>query len=113
MGKADANAKKQLGNDAQDKVIARWKEELYIPLAKALSSSSSSTDAAVVKDVKEMQADTIPILMKLDKDYTPPKEFRKGMSITAAVGGIPIIYLILGIIVALVAAAYLHLLPVQ
>ncbi|OEU16079.1 flavo protein, partial [Fragilariopsis cylindrus CCMP1102] len=29
MGKADANAKKQLGNDAQDKVIARWKEELY------------------------------------------------------------------------------------
>lgn len=111
MGKADANAKKQLGNDAQDKVIARWKEELYIPLAKALSSSSS-TDA-VVKDVKEMQADTIPILMKLDKDYTPPKEFRKGMSITAAVGGIPIIYLILGIIVALVAAAYLHLLPVQ
>ena len=111
MGKADANAKKQLGNDAQDKVIARWKEELYIPLAKALSSLSS-TDA-VVKDVKEMQADTIPILMKLDKDYTPPKEFRKGMSITAAVGGIPIIYLILGIIVALVAAAYLHLLPVQ
>ena len=110
MGKADANAKKQLGNDAQDKVIARWKEELYIPLAKALSSSSTD---AVVKDVKEMQADTIPILMKLDKDYTPPKEFRKGMSITAAVGGIPIIYLILGIIVALVAAAYLHLLPVQ
>ena len=109
MGKADANAKKQLGNDAQDKVIARWKEELYIPLAKALSSSTD----AVVKDVKEMQADTIPILMKLDKDYTPPKEFRKGMSITAAVGGIPIIYLILGIIVALVAAAYLHLLPVQ
>jgi hypothetical protein len=107
MGKADANAKK-LGNDAQDKVIARWKEELYIPLAKALSSPS--TDA--VKDVKEMQADTIPILMKLDKDYIPPKEFRKGMSITA-VGGIPIIYLILGIIAALVAAAYLNLLPIQ
>jgi hypothetical protein len=108
MGKADANAKK-LGNDAQDKVISRWKEELYIPLAKALSSSSTD---AVVKNAKEMQADTIPILMKLDKDYTPPKEFRKGMSITA-VGGIPIIYLILGIIVALVAAAYLNLLPVR
>lgn len=108
MGKGDANAKK-LGNDAQDQVIARWKEELYIPLAKALSTSTS-TDA--VKDVKEMQADTIPILMKLDKDYTPPKEFRKGISITT-VGGIPIVYLILGIIVALIAAALLNLLPVQ
>ncbi|MGK3739081.1 MAG: sulfite reductase alpha subunit-like flavoprotein [Bacillariaceae sp.] len=111
MGKGDANAKK-LGNDAQDQVIARWKEELYIPLAKALSTSTSTDAVKDVKDVKEMQADTIPILMKLDKDYTPPKEFRKGISITT-VGGIPIVYLILGIIVALIAAALLNLLPVQ
>jgi len=94
MGKADANAKK-IGNDAQDKVITRWKEDLYIPLAKALSVQDNTG-----KNGKEMQTDTIPILMKLDPDYIPPKEFLKGTSTV----GIPIVFLMLGLIVAMVAA---------
>jgi len=93
MGEADANAK-NIRDDAQDKVIARWKEQLYIPLATALSIPDDTA-----KNVKEMQADTIKILVKLDPDYIPPKEYLKVMPTR----GIPIYFLILGLIVALVA----------
>lgn len=62
MGKADAHA---LGDLAQDKTIARWVEALWIPLAKALCAPDEV-------DTKSMQAQTIPLLMKLDPDYTPP-----------------------------------------
>mmetsp|Transcript_40754 Transcript_40754/g.41344 ORF Transcript_40754/g.41344 Transcript_40754/m.41344 type:complete len:103 (-) Transcript_40754:331-639(-) len=87
--------RKKIRNEAQDKVIARWKEQLYFPLAKALSVPDDTA-----KNVKEMQADTIQILMKLDPDYIPPNEFLKKMSNTR---GIPVFFLILGLIVALVA----------
>jgi sulfite reductase alpha subunit-like flavoprotein len=66
MGKANANA---LGDEAQDKVIANWVKDLWVPLAKVLVDDEDV-------DVKEMQQKTIPLLMKLDPDYTPPKELR-------------------------------------
>lgn len=63
MGKADAVP---AGDDAQDKRIARWVEKSWVPLATALSA----TDEV---DTKSMQDKIIPLLVKLDPDYTPPK----------------------------------------
>ncbi len=64
MAKADANA---LGEESQDKTITRWMEAIWIPLAKAICDQQNI-------DTKAMQANTIPLLMKLDPDYVPPKE---------------------------------------
>jgi len=111
MAKADA---KQIGDNSQENVIAKWKEEMWIPIAKALSSSDDSdpsnkssdsedADAAVtgpINDVKKMQAGAIPILMKLDPEYNPPKELGERAS-----GGIPM-HLVVAVIVALIAALF-------
>lgn len=81
MGKANANA---MGADAQDKVIAKWVKDLWIPLAKALASDDKDVD------VKAMQQKTIPLLMKLDPDYMPPKELQtkkgRGMKLFGFLG---------------------------
>lgn len=97
MGKADANAKK-IGEDSQEKVIARWKEDLYVPLATTLSSVTEK-DTTTDKDLKEMQSNTIPILMKLDPSYSPPKEFVNA----TPTGEISKVLLIVGLIAAIIA----------
>ena len=113
MGKADA---KQIGENSQENVIAKWKEEMWIPLAKTMSAQAAASDddddddddkddVAVAKDVvnvKEMQAGVIPILMKIDPEYNPPKEFG-GRSFS---GGIPTHLVVLAVIVALIAALF-------
>lgn len=68
MARADANA---MGDDAQDKVIKRWVQKIIVPLAKALADDSEV-------DTISMQSKTIPLLVKLDPDYTPPSEKTKG-----------------------------------
>lgn len=81
MGKADAH---QIGNQAQDKTISRWIEDLWIPLGKALAAGGDDVD------LKDMQAKTIPLLMELDPEYQPPKEFlpssRTGLSAAYLIG---------------------------
>ena len=72
LGKADATG---LGDNSQDKVIARWVQSIWVPLAKALATKTEVS-------VEEMHQKTIPLLMKLDPDYTPPKEMQP-----AKVGG--------------------------
>jgi sulfite reductase alpha subunit-like flavoprotein len=88
MAKADAH---QIGDLAQDKVIAKWVEELWVPLAEALTRSDP------IVNIKEMQAKTIPILMQIDPDYTPPK------GNTQSSGKVPTIFLALAVLVALLA----------
>jgi sulfite reductase alpha subunit-like flavoprotein len=104
MGEADAS---QIGETSQRNTIIKWKEELWIPLAKAVAAATAkgndndeSSDAGV--DVKTMQKGSIPILMQIDPDYTPPKEF--GGRSSAA---IPMHLLAVAVIVALIAALFL------
>lgn len=61
MAKCDAQ---ELGDKAQDKVIQKWSKEILVPLAKALAQTEEV-------DVAKMQSETIPLLVKLDPDYTP------------------------------------------
>ena len=91
MGTADAQ---EIGENSQENTILKWKEELWIPLAKAVASSDEI-------DLKEMQRNTIPILVKADPEYTPPKEFggRSG-------GAIPLPLLVVAVILALIAVLF-------
>jgi sulfite reductase alpha subunit-like flavoprotein len=75
MAQADADGMRETGQDA---TIRRWVEDLWVPLAKAMCSASDDETNVRVVDTKAMQANTIPLLMKLDPDYTPPKELLKG-----------------------------------
>jgi sulfite reductase alpha subunit-like flavoprotein len=90
LGKADAH---QIGEKAQDKVIAEFVENLWLPLAKALSDGDDDVD------VKAMQEKTIPILMEIDPDYSPPKSQRSSND-----GNISFVYLALGVLIAITAA---------
>lgn len=90
MGKADA---KQIGENSQENTILKWKEGLWIPLAKAVAAEE---DESI--NLKEMQKGAIPIMVKADPDYTPPKEFG-GRS-----GAIQMHLLVVAVIVALIAA---------
>jgi len=91
MGEADAQ---EIGENSQENTILKWKEELWIPLAKAVASNEET-------DLKEMQKGAMPILVKADPDYTPPKEFggRSG-------GGIQMNLLVVAVIIALIAALF-------
>lgn len=60
---ADAHGR---GETAQDKTIAKWIQGIWLPLAKELANGKRV-------DTKAMQEQMIPLLMKLDPDYTPPK----------------------------------------
>ena len=91
MGKADA---REIGENSQENTILKWKEELWIPLAKAVASSDDV-------DLKKMQKGAIPILVKADPEYTPPKELG-GRSAAA----IPMHLLIVAVILALLAALF-------
>lgn len=97
MGEADAS---EIGENSQENTIVKWKEELLIPLAKAVAVANSE-DESSVDAVKAMQKGAIPILVKVDPDYTPPKEFggRSG-------GAIPLPMLAAAIIMALIAALF-------
>lgn len=96
MGKADA---KGMGEKAQDKVISRWVSDLWKPLGKSLADESDI-------DVKEMQKKTIPVLMKLDPDYTPPKELQTKKDGMCALLGLATA--LLGVGLALIASAALE-----
>eukprot|EP00536_Pseudo-nitzschia_multiseries_P003226 jgi/Psemu1/185310/e_gw1.48.124.1 len=98
MGKADA---KQIGENSQENVIAKWKDELWVPLAKSIAAAADETSEEAASKLKQMQIDTIPLLMKIDPDYTPPKEFggRSGAAI-------PMQLLLVAIIVAVIAALF-------
>ena len=73
MAEADADGLREKGQDA---TIRRWVEGIWVPLAKAICSSGGGDDEV---DTKAMQANTIPHLVKLDPDYTPPKELLQGL----------------------------------
>ena len=62
MAKADADAS---ADDPQDKVIADWIDRILLPVAKVLADDTKV-------DLDAMQKNTIPLLCKLDPDYTPP-----------------------------------------
>ena len=95
MARADANA---LGEESQDKTISHWMDDIWVPLAKAICTQDNV-------DTKAMQANTIPILMKLDPDYVPPKEKTKNEAIPSAILGVAGLSL-LGVAIA-VAATYM------
>lgn len=80
MAQADADGIREKG---QDRTIRRWVDEIWIPLAKEICSDDKV-------DTKAMQANTIPLLMKLDPDYTPPKEVssKGGIGVNSAVVGL-------------------------
>lgn len=66
MAKADASG---TGEMSQDKVILKWIESIWTPLAQELCKEESV-------DTKRMQVNIIPLLMKLDPDYSPPMDWQ-------------------------------------
>lgn len=95
MARANANA---LGEESQDKTIARWIEDIWVPLAKAICAQDNV-------DTKAMQANTILLLMKLDPDYVPPKESAKKGAIPSSLLGVAVLS-VLGVAMA-VAVTYM------
>eukprot|EP00980_Cylindrotheca_fusiformis_P017386 scaffold5395_cov126-Cylindrotheca_fusiformis.AAC.6 len=75
MGKCDASA---TGDNSQDKVIKKWSQDILVPLAKALADDTEV-------DTSSMQSKTIPLLMKLDPDYTPPGKDEKSCDLLSLV----------------------------
>jgi len=86
LGKGDAH---QIGDKAQDKVIARWIDDLWLPLAKTIADTDENVN------VKQMQAKSIPVLLEIDPDIFPS---------TSSQGGVPILFLFIGILAAILAA---------
>lgn len=76
MGKGDASA---MGEKSQDKVVKKWSQDILVPLAKALADESEV-------DTLTMQSKTIPLMMKLDPDYSPPKQNERESGKLAYVG---------------------------
>mmetsp|Transcript_44271 Transcript_44271/g.106646 ORF Transcript_44271/g.106646 Transcript_44271/m.106646 type:complete len:240 (-) Transcript_44271:65-784(-) len=76
LGKCDAS---EMGEKAQDKVIKKWSNDMLLPLAKALAE----TDEV---DTAKMQLETIPLLVKLDPDYTPPNSGKGGSDFCTYIG---------------------------
>jgi sulfite reductase alpha subunit-like flavoprotein len=101
LGKADA---KKSGDDAQDKVIARWMESAWVPLAKALVAKETKDDENVNVNLQQMQQNTIQLLLKLDPDYTPPKEYQMGSKKGGVMMGLPP-FVLVGVGVAIAASA--------
>lgn len=94
LANADADGR---GDQAQDKTIAKWIDGIWIPLAKAICADEEV-------DTEAMQSKTIPLLMKLDPDYTPPKTAQGGNGgLSLAVVGLAGLSL-LGIVIAVAAA---------
>jgi hypothetical protein len=88
MGKADAS---EIGDKAQDKVIARWMDDIWLPLGTALvggdDDDGNTSTTTTAEALKEMQARTIPILKEIDPDYEPPKDLLPQKSTTTGGGG--------------------------
>jgi len=76
LAKCDAAA---IGDDAQDKVIQQWSKDILVPLAKALADETEV-------DTEKMQAETIPLLIKLDPDYKPPSSGKEGLDFCTYIG---------------------------
>ena len=93
MARADAS---EIGENAQEKVIANWVEKLWIPLAKVLAEDEPGGSVSA-HALKQMQVNTIPILVKLDPDYVPPSTFQDEPK-----GAFPAIYVV-GVAIALLA----------
>eukprot|EP00934_Nitzschia_sp_Nitz4_P008274 Nitzschia sp. Nitz4//scaffold111_size72815//23262//24098//NITZ4_005784-RA/size72815-processed-gene-0.64-mRNA-1//-1//CDS//3329533162//8264//frame0 len=68
LGKADA---KNSGDNAQDKMIEKWIETIWVPLAKKLAKNDPPVDT------KPMQAKIISHVMKLDPSFKPPNDLYK------------------------------------
>ena len=64
VGKADA---KQSGDNSQANVIARWKEALWEPLAKAVVEPALDEEV-----LKKMQDATIELMCEINPDFVPP-----------------------------------------
>lgn len=90
LGKADA---KQIGEGAQANIIVKWKEDILIPLTKALASEPDDE-----LDLEEVQKSAIKIMTKIDPDYVPPGG-RPG-------GAIPMPLLVVALIMVLLAALF-------
>jgi sulfite reductase alpha subunit-like flavoprotein len=99
MGKADAH---QIGGDqSQDKVIQQWIDDLWVPLAKALTAEAEES-TTIMMDAAKMQQDTLQILQRLDPDFVVKEE--KMTSNAKNAGGSKLtLYIVVGIAVALLA----------
>jgi sulfite reductase alpha subunit-like flavoprotein len=67
LAMADAHGS---GQHAQDVTISNWIQDVWLPLAQQLTKTEPLVDTL------KMQQATIPLLIQLDPDYQPPKEFR-------------------------------------
>lgn len=64
LGKADA---KKTGNDSQANVIANWKNQVWEPLAQAISKPPLDKEK-----LQEMQDKTIELCCEINPDFEPP-----------------------------------------
>lgn len=95
---ADANG---MGEDEQEKTIAKWMTTIWLPLAKELTQPLEQ-EAPMRVDTKKMQRNILPLLIKLIPDYKPPNAIlNQGGSITTACP--PTLMALVGILVAVVA----------
>jgi sulfite reductase alpha subunit-like flavoprotein len=101
MGKADAH---QMGGDqSQDKVIQQWIDNLWVPLAKALTTAQEEESTTIIMDAAKMQQDTLQILQRLDPDFVVKEEKMTSNHANNAGGSKITLYIVVGISVALLA----------
>lgn len=89
VGKADA---KGTGKNTQAKVIARWKDALWKPLAKAAVEAPLEKEA-----LQKMQDETVKLMCEINPDFEPPagavKQKQGGLDLL-----LPVIVVLMGII---------------
>lgn len=93
IGKADAS---KMGNESQANVIARWKEDIWKPLAQSLVEEPLEEET-----LKEMQDKTVELCCKINPEFEPPAG--KGQSASGGSGGglsmmVPIVMVVLAIV---------------
>jgi sulfite reductase alpha subunit-like flavoprotein len=102
LGRADAH---QMGDQAQDRVIAQWIDKLWLPLSQALVKEEIANTAV---DWLTMQHQTLQILQQLDPDFEISQHSINNGSNTHANQHhqsvpVPVMYLLLGVVVAIMA----------
>jgi sulfite reductase alpha subunit-like flavoprotein len=107
LGRADAH---QMGDQAQDQVIARWIDQLWSPLAQALvkldnapatDDNDDNDDTNGKVDWLTMQHQTWQILQQLDPDFEIPANISS--TNPANHPSWSVMYLVLGVVVAITA----------
>jgi sulfite reductase alpha subunit-like flavoprotein len=101
LGKADAHQRPD-GDQSQAKVIQRWVESLWVPLAQALAATAADEDDTPVLDATKVQHELLQLCKTLDPDFDIANEHNKTVFVQQTTP-LSILFLVLGILMAVLA----------